>query len=270
MSLPPLPDSQKLTAKPAASSKPVVLIPVTEADVFRKRLKIGAGIAAGVLLIAVIAWLIFNQSTKRLEADQALENGQQLYRIGRFNEAILAFSRAADLNPRLADAYYWRARGYIAVSDYGKAIRDLTTYLEARPTDAAGWTRRAECHQEEKQYAKAIADFDKAIELNPNAASTYVSRGISRRLAGQTQEALADFEKAIELAGDIGAYFEHGALLQNLGQHQRAVEDFSKVIATKPDAPAAYLARALSRRVMGDEAGARADYAMGQRLEGRP
>jgi tetratricopeptide (TPR) repeat protein len=250
--------------------KPVVLIPVTAEDVFRRRLKIGAIVAAGIFVFVAATWFLLNRSDNKVEATQSIESGLQFYNDGRFDQALMAFSHTIDLQSNRAEAWLWRAKTYKSMSKLRDSVQDLTQYLKLRPDDSAAWGLRAECYQLMQDYANATRDLDKAIELNPKLASAYLARGINRRYANQLDQAMADFNKVVELApAEVAGYFERGALHQKLGQHDRAIADFSKIIDMKPDAPAAYLARALSRKTLGDEAGAKSDYVLGERLEGR-
>ena len=60
---------------------------------------------------------------------------------------------------------------------YEKAIADYTKAIELRPDYASAYYNRGKVFLGLKNYEKAIADYTKAIELRPDDASAYDNRG---------------------------------------------------------------------------------------------
>ena len=84
---------------------------------------------------------------------------------GKYEEAIVYYNKAIELDPNYTDAYNGREK---AKNDLGK-------------------------------YEEAIKDYDKAIELNPNNSSAYNDRGFTKYYLGQYEDSIKDFNKVIEL-----------------------------------------------------------------------
>lgn len=168
-------------------------------------------------------------------ADKEYQAGMRLMATGKYQDAIVEFTRAVGIWPQLADAYLERGVSHRYLNE-----NDL-----------------------------ALADFDQAVQLNPNLARAYTARGYIYRERGDNQGALAQFTKSIEVSQNVDAYFERGQTYEDLGEHQKAIDDYDKAIHEQPDAPYVYRARSLSRRNLGDQAGFNADQQMASSLEHR-
>jgi len=120
---------------------------------------------------------------------------------------------------------------------------------------------------DKKDYANAIADADHAIALDPKLARAYNLRGTALRAAGDPRKAIEDFSKAVELEPNLDNYFQRASTYQRIGDHAKAIADFGKALEEDPQQPHIYYARAASEAAIGDTAGAKADIAIGQKID---
>jgi tetratricopeptide (TPR) repeat protein len=260
---------QEGSATESGESAPLILIPVTAQDVFRRKVRIISWISAALVAAILITWIIWKRSTDPIKAQEAFDSGQRLLKVAQYSEAALSFDRALSFRSDLVDAYLLRGRAYVGLNDGEKAVRDFSKVLELKPRDARAYTERGNVYLSNKNPRNAIGDFTKAIEIEPAMAEAYNLRGIARRELGEIPAALADFDKAVQVSPDADNYFQRASTYQLMGDHQRALADFDKVIEFKPDIAHTYFARARSRRALGDEAGALADHRKGRYLDGR-
>ena len=149
------------------------------------------------LMLAGVCW---GQSP----ATEHFNRGIQWLNEGEPDKAIPEFTKAIELDPKMADAYYQRGAKTIEVGgDVDAAIRDLSKAIEldARQTDALA--TRGQAYEGRKEYDKAIADFSKYIALDPReqngSALGYLGRGRCRMEKKDVAGAVADFTKAISL-----------------------------------------------------------------------
>ena len=91
--------------------------------------------------------------------------------------AIVDYTRAIELNPKYAAAYYNLAYTKQAKGDIDGAIADYTRAIELNPKDAVAYNDRGVTRQQKYDFHGAIADFDHAIKLNPKYAAAYANRG---------------------------------------------------------------------------------------------
>jgi tetratricopeptide (TPR) repeat protein len=258
-----------MTGPPQGELDPTAFIPVTAADVARrKRRIIAVWISAAVVIAAGAVW-IHKRSTDPLKAQEAFDAGRQLMTVARYNEAILSFDRALALNSDLAEAWLMRGRAHSALYQIDAAVPDFTKAIKLRAQDPRPLLERGQAQLALKNYAAAIADADAAASLDPNLAPAYNLRGVALRETGKPRQALQDLNRAVQLAANADNYFQRGATFQQLGEYAHAVDDFTKTIAFQPDLAQAYYARAQAERSAGDAKSADADHQRARSLDGQ-
>jgi tetratricopeptide (TPR) repeat protein len=88
-------------------------------------------------------------------------------RLGKHDEAILAYSEAIKLKPD--DATYYRDRGdsYEATDKFELAEQDFSRAIEKDGTDF-NFRRRAQFYRNRNRFAEAIADLKQAVRISPD------------------------------------------------------------------------------------------------------
>jgi tetratricopeptide (TPR) repeat protein/S1-C subfamily serine protease len=185
------------------------------------------------------------------DADQWIDYGSQLHRLGRDAEAVKAFDRAIAFKPellKLLNAHY--GKGSALASDH--------------------------------YSSDALKSFDRAIQLIPPGKQSdyyylWKYRSVQLRELGKVPEALAAISQAIDLEPqdpknpllrkqDIILLNEQAALLEQLKRHSAAIAVFDKIIAQEPKAWA-YSNRGMSKAELGDNKGAITDYDSAIRID---
>ena len=252
----------------SSAGQPSVAIPVTAEDFARRklRLSIAGGVAVAVILAA--AGFTYKRYTDPVNARESFDAGTRLYKIARYNQAILSFDRAVALKPDFSDAYLFRGRSYEQDSKPEEAMRDFTKVIELRPSDPAGWTGRSALYLDRNNYRAAIFDAAQAIAIDPKLAAAYNLRGISYRKNGDLKKSRDDLNRAVELDPSADNYYQRGTTYQALDEHKLAIADFDLVIKMIPDLATAFFSRSASRHAIGDERGAAEDHKRGRILDG--
>lgn len=258
--------SQPVSLVPVKSAPQ--LVPVSYLEMDRQRRRKLLWLAVVVLgACGITAWF-YIRSSYPAQAREAYDAGIRLMRATRYQQAILNFSRAIDLQPQMADAYRMRAKAYLGLFESVNAVRDLTQVHELEPKDAMALIERGRAYLDLKDYPRAAADAENAVRLAPKLAAAYNLRGTALRNSGRLDDAVEDFSRALSLLPDMDNYFQRAATYQILGEHQQAIADFNAAIEISPEQPHPYYARAKSRAAVGDRTGAEADFAEGRRITG--
>lgn len=122
------------------------------------------------------------------------------------DRAILDFTKAIDINPEYAEAYYNRGTAYSDQGLYDKAILDFTKAIEKNSEYAEAYYNRGNAYAEKGQYEQAITDYTGTIKITPGFAEAYYNRGNAFMLkSGDKVNACPDWKKACEL-GECEAF----------------------------------------------------------------
>ena len=79
------------------------------------------------------------------------------------------------------------------------AIADWTKAIEIYPKYALAYYNRGLARRKLGDLKGAIADYTKAIELNPKFYQAYTNRGIALEIVGDLKDACRDWKKAVDL-----------------------------------------------------------------------
>lgn len=83
-------------------------------------------------------------------------------------------------------------------SDCAKAINDYTKAIEINPNYAEAYYSRGKVYDKQRNLPQAISDYTKAIEINPNYADAYDARGFAYFTQGDADRANVDYMKGLE------------------------------------------------------------------------
>jgi tetratricopeptide (TPR) repeat protein len=157
--------------------------------------------------------------------------GDAYAKSGKEADAVTYFSKAIELNPKLAKAYSSRGVEFLSLGQRAKAVSDMDKAVELDNKSAEAYFNVATLNVASRQDAKALANFSKAIELKPIFPAAYKARGRAYVKAGRNPEAVSDFAKAIELnPKDAEAYFLLGNFYAQSGKSDKAISYFTKAI----------------------------------------
>ena len=94
------------------------------------------------------------------------DQGMTLLNQRDLDGAIAAFTKAAETDPKFADAYMWRGVARWFKQDLESALNDYGHAIEIVPNNPQAYFRRA-LALAQTQPERAISDYAKAIELDP-------------------------------------------------------------------------------------------------------
>ncbi|MEO8097690.1 MAG: tetratricopeptide repeat protein [Acidobacteriota bacterium] len=212
---------------PLSKAPPPPLTPRQRAH-RRKQRNLVLGTVFGILF-AVVGWQSFIYFTTAPErAEEKVQAGMQSLTPGKYEHAVELFTEALSIDPASWNAYYQRAGARVSLNAFQDALADFQTALQIKPD---------------------------LLEARTGLAAVYSAKGDYRR-------AIDELTKTIDAKPSVDAYYHRGEAYARMGRHDDAIADFNWLIDKLRSAPYVYLARAKSRRALGDEAGALADESM--------
>jgi tetratricopeptide (TPR) repeat protein len=116
-----------------------------------------------------------------------------------WNGAIDSFTRAANTDATLAEAYKGRGIAYYAKGDYDRALEDYGRALLFNAADAQSYDMRANVYFQKGDYDRALKDYNYCIRINSTNALFYYNRGNAYCQKGDYTRGRADFEAALRI-----------------------------------------------------------------------
>ena len=120
-------------------------------------------------LLAIAPLCVFSQIP--IEQKQSasyryyFDKGEELFDQQAYDNALINYNEALNLNPLFAEAYFSRAMIYQKQNNQELALRDYTILLELNPTHYEGLFSRALILFAQKKWAMAKQDFQRLLVL---------------------------------------------------------------------------------------------------------
>jgi Tfp pilus assembly protein PilF len=190
-----------------------------------------------LVILALGSWTTMDQSVYAFG-----KNATEYFNLGLksslANKRINYFTKALELDPRLADAYEKRAIHFYFQGKYDRVIEDFTEYIRLVPDKADAFWMLGMGYLKTGNYQKAIVNFDKAIHFSPKMSSAYAYRAEAFRKNGQINDAIQDAGMAINTGSDMrvlaDVYRTRAKAYQELGEETWADADFKKAAEIDP------------------------------------
>jgi serine/threonine-protein kinase len=180
--------------------------------------------------------------------------------LGDNDKAIGDFTTAIGLDPGNVQAHFNRAAAYYNKGDYTRAIADNTRVVELEPRHAAAWNNRGTLYSLKRDFPRAILDFDEAIRIDRKYASAYANRGNAHIDNGALDLGITDLNDAIRLdPKEASNYNSRGYAHKLKGEYDQAIKDFTTAIERNPKLASAYFQRGKAHEKKGNKAEAESD-----------
>ena len=189
-------------------------------------------IVLGAILLLALSAASNGQSTAADFFSHGLERGKAKDADG----AIADYTRAIELDPKMAAAYVNRAKALNDKGDYVGAIADSTTAIElGHPEIYLAYYHRGFARRRTKDLSGAISDFTKALELKPTHDLTLIGRAAARVETADYDGAIEDYTKLLAVTNNSPrVYVWRGKVRWTRADYEEAVVDFTEAIKLAP------------------------------------
>ena len=130
------------------------------------------------------------------KAEEARQEGNELFKAGKFPAAIEKYGEAMKRNPKSAVPYSNRAACYQKLMEWQLALKDAETCVEMDPAYVKGWSRKGAIHTYLKEFHKAMDAYNMVLKLEPeNADAKQQLENVVYQVNASNQTGEADPER---------------------------------------------------------------------------
>jgi len=167
---------------------------------------------------------------------ELFENGVNLLKQEKNQEAVDVFTALLKLAPKNPDAFKNRGVAYMKLNRYDEAIDDFERVKQILPDLKGLYSNLGVAWYYKKEYSKAIENYDKEISQSPDNHFAYFNRAICRAELKDYENSLQDIIKTLEFSPDFYlALCLKGDLHGNLNQLEKAKIAYEQAILVDPD-----------------------------------
>src|SRR5262245_10226596 len=183
---------------------------------------------------------------------QYLQQGIAYQADGKYNEAIIKFKNALQIDPKFAPALYAIGRAYRAKSWDLDAMRELRRAVELQPDDVAARADLAQVYLDLEMWNSAIEQADAIRDRAPGSAAELYIRGTALNGQGDPEQALTLLSKALTLGPPTSVLQKaYGDSLAALGRQAEAEKAYRAALGQQPKYEEALLGLASLLRQQG-------------------
>ena len=214
------------------------------------------------VLILLITILPACAQTKMERWQEQYDLGIRYLTEGKYEEAVLAFTVAIDIYPKLAPSYEGRGDAYVEIAKlsadasayYESAISDYTSATEIDAEQATVFLKLGTVYDATADNMRAVDAYSRALTLNSTLTDAYALRGDAYvRLATSAdsesqeqvwyQNAIGDYRIVAQENGSAELFLKLGSVYGFTKDYESAVEAYSAALEYDDTLGVAYVGR---------------------------
>ena len=193
------------------------------------------------LILALVALASCTSDPNKLKHEY-LASGEHFYQQGKYQEAVIQFRNALDIDPRLAAAHLQLGRTYLALKNRDAAYREINESATLDPSNSNVQLELASVLLIRGQLEPAQSLAKKVLASEPGNAGAHKILAEKEALAHDFPQAIQEFQKTIELEPQrIENYQALGATLAATGKYAEAEDAYRRAIQANPKSPQAHI-----------------------------
>lgn len=188
-----------------------------------------------------------NYKSEPVTKEDFLSQGVKCYREKRYDEALLAYEQAIQIDPSYALAFYGKglALSQLRSYEYEEALLAYDRSVQLNSSYFRSHKGKGDILYKLGRYDEALASYEEAIRLNPRHAQSYYAKGHTLYCLKENDATFAAFDHAIELDPGNAYYYEYKAyLLAYEGFVDEALRVYDKLFSVKPEHIESYIEKA--------------------------
>jgi len=156
-------------------------------------------------------------------------------RRGNFDQAIIAYQQALELDSTLADAYNTLGYIYRKKNNYDLALENLYSAIKYRPEFDQAYFNLGSVYYKQGRITESINALLRAIEINPYHIQALNDLGANYIEVGKLRKAITSYEKLLKIDPDyFKAYNNLGLIYYRQKNYDKAREMFQQALRINP------------------------------------
>jgi tetratricopeptide (TPR) repeat protein/WD40 repeat protein len=191
--------------------------------------------------LAVARWSL-SIALLPLNPEAYLRRGRAYVQLKQWREAADDLGVALTLHPSNSDSQVWFELGY-ACAEAGRPEQALPAYsrcLQLDPKSKTAWNNRGVVYERRGELEKAAADYSRAIELDAKYDIAWNNRSRVHASLGRWEKAVEDCTRLLELVQgprQEEVRYRRALAYRQLGRSREVLADYQKLLEAFPNSP---------------------------------
>jgi tetratricopeptide (TPR) repeat protein len=182
----------------------------------------------------MVAWALSIAACSR-SPEKYLASGDKYFKAGKYDEAILQYRNAVQLNSKLAKAHYQLALAYLAKHSDGNAYKELQQTVDLDPGNTEAQLQFASMLIAGKKFDEARAAAQRVLAADPRNARAHAILGDRLAVTGDWNGAIEEYRTAIKLdVRRVESYFALAQVYMSQAQLSAAEAVYKQACDSNP------------------------------------
>ena len=163
--------------------------------------------------------------------------GLALEGLKQYEEAILAYEQAIQIQPEFFEAWNNRGEAYAELGQQARAKADFEKAIQLdKEKSYVPWYNLGKLHYQQGEYDQAIAAYEQATQIKRDYLPALIGLGNTQKTERNYDAALKSYETAIEInRNSYEAWFGKGLAQESLQQYREAIRSYETAISLRPN-----------------------------------
>ncbi len=156
---------------------------------------------------------------------KAYNDGNTFFRKGQYQEALDAYDKALQADPKYTKAYFGKGNSFKKLRKYDDAVQAYSKANQLDSTYDMCLFALGSLYDEMEKYPLAIKFYDKVIKVDPMYFKAYYQKGLAYNKLGENDKAIEALIKATEIKPDYHeAYYLLGRVNLTIAKYSEAIK----------------------------------------------
>jgi tetratricopeptide (TPR) repeat protein len=205
-----------------------------------------------LIFFSILSFQVIAQDEAKIQ--ELYSQGMKHYKNNEFKEAEISFSGLIEIAPfseGLRRTHIFRGLSRDKMGKYNDAIIDFNIAIDMDSLDPASYTDRGLTYINMKKSDLAIKDFQQVLKIDSTgeqAEAAFYWLGYIYLANWDNQNAIIQFDKFLNIfPNDAGVYFLRGTAKSNLMDIEGSISDYDMAIKYNPNYMEAYANRGFQK-----------------------
>mgnify|MGYP001300888446 CR=1 FL=1 len=131
--------------------------------------------------------------------------------------------------------YINRGMAYDRIGFYDQAIIEYNRAIQINPNNAHAYVNLGVTYAMKRDQAKSITNYNQAIQINPNNAHAYHMRGLYYKKVGSITQAINDLNRSLQIdQTDARAFLSLGSFYDEIKDFKQALDNYKQALEIDP------------------------------------
>ena len=189
-----------------------------------------------IFIVLINFFSVLSVAASNPNAIEALNEGAIFASEGNFEQAILQYNIAIELDPDFFEAFARKGEALIHVGNYTEALESFDKALYIKNDSAEIWLIRGYTLSELDRYNEALESYNESIRLNNSNKKAWYDKANTLGILGNYEEALQSYDIALSIDRNYSkAWYNRGKYLQKIGKYEEALSSYYNATLINPN-----------------------------------